>query len=220
MVFFVPLTVLFVLFLVLALPFLFVLLQLGVISFAFDKLGIPSSLALGFYVTSLLLSSINIPVYRRPVLAPLDIDSGPFVRFLFTAPQVVREQVIAINVGGAAVPAVLALFLLLRAPLVPALLATAVVTLVAYAFSRPVPGVGIVIPFWIAPFTSVLAAMIFAPTAPAPVAYISGVFGTLIGADILHIRHFMKSSPGILSIGGAGVYDGIFLAGLVAAFLS
>ena len=26
--------------------------------------------------------------------------------------------------------------------------------------------------------------------------------------------------PGVLSIGGAGVYDGIFLAGLIAAFLA
>ena len=52
----------------------------------------------------------------------------------------------------------------------------------------------------------------------APVAYISGVMGTLLGADLLHIGDL--PAVGILSIGGAGVFDGIFLTGILAAFLT
>jgi len=43
--------------------------------------------------------------------------------------------------------------------------------------------------------------------------------GTLLGADLLHLREIRKY-PGIISIGGAGVFDGIFLTGIVAVFLS
>ena len=52
------------------------------------------------------------------------------------------------------------------------------------------------------------------------VAYISGAMGTLIGADLMHLKDLRRMGPGVLSIGGAGVYDGIFLAGLIAAFLA
>ena len=62
--------------------------------------------------------------------------------------------------------------------------------------------------------------MIFARSNPAPPAYIAGTIGTLIGADLLHLEEMKRTAPGILSIGGAGVYDGVFLAGLVAAFLA
>jgi len=35
----------------------------------------------------------------------------------------------------------------------------------------------------------------------------------------LHLREMLASSVGVLSIGGAGVHDGIFLAGLIAMLL-
>jgi uncharacterized membrane protein len=55
---------------------------------------------------------------------------------------------------------------------------------------------------------------------PAPVAYISGVMGTLIGADLLNWSNFKKLGSHVLSIGGAGVFDGIFLTGIVAALIA
>ncbi len=51
-------------------------------------------------------------------------------------------------------------------------------------------------------------------------AYISGVMGTIIGADLLHLPELLDGRGTYLSIGGAGVFDGIFLVGIVAAFLS
>ena len=38
-------------------------------------------------------------------------------------------------------------------------------------------------------------------------------------AALLHLRELLPST-GVLSIGGAGVYDGIFLVGMIAAFLT
>ena len=62
--------------------------------------------------------------------------------FFFYYPPVVREQVIYLNVGGAGLPAVLSLYLLLsgRAPLLPTLFALLVVTIVAKMMARPKPG--------------------------------------------------------------------------------
>lgn len=218
--FFLPLTLFFVIFLVFAIPFLLILLQLGVISLAFDKIGIPANLAILFYAVSFFFSSVNIPVYRKPVAVPINTVESIFINFLGGIPQTVKEQIVAINIGGCIVPVVFSFYLLTKTSILPAIIGIFIISLVAYIFSRPVPGVGIVMPFWISPLFSALIAMIIAPGHAALVAYVSGVLGTLIGADILKIRQFMKKNPGILSIGGAGVFDGIFLTGIVAAFLS
>jgi len=56
----------------------------------------------------------------------------------------------------------------------------------------------------------------FAP----PVAYISGVLGTLIGGDLLNLGRARKLGAGIASIGGAGVFDGISLVGIFSVVLT
>jgi uncharacterized membrane protein len=69
----------------------------------------------------------------------------------------------------------------------------------------------------------------------APVAYIAGTIGTLIGADLLNLPRILRGAlvadgAGVTplvngqvvmaSIGGAGIYDGIFLTGIVAPLLA
>jgi uncharacterized membrane protein len=44
--------------------------------------------------------------------------------------------------------------------------------------------------------------------------------GTLIGADILRISQIKKLGVPFLSIGGAGVFDGIYLVGIVSVLLA
>jgi uncharacterized membrane protein len=51
-------------------------------------------------------------------------------------------------------------------------------------------------------------------------AYISGVLGVLIGADILHLKNINKLGAPIAAIGGAGSFDGIFMTGIIAALLA
>jgi uncharacterized membrane protein len=52
------------------------------------------------------------------------------------------------------------------------------------------------------------------------VAYISGTLGVLIGADLLHLRHLAALRSPVVSIGGAGTFDGIFLTGIIAVLLA
>jgi uncharacterized membrane protein len=54
----------------------------------------------------------------------------------------------------------------------------------------------------------------------APVAFVAGTLGPLIGADLLHLREIEESAVGVASIGGAGTFDGIVLSGIIAAYLA
>ncbi|MEM4711751.1 MAG: DUF1614 domain-containing protein, partial [Archaeoglobaceae archaeon] len=47
-----------------------------------------------------------------------------------------------------------------------------------------------------------------------------GVLSALFGADILHLRDIEKIGYGVVSIGGAGTFDGIFLTGIFAVLFS
>ena len=95
------------------------------------------------------------------------------------------------------------------------------VAVVSYVMARPVPGIGIALPVFVAPLMAAFIAIFMAPSAYAPsVAYISGTLGTLIGADIMHIKDLGKVQAPVLSIGGAGTFDGIFLAGIIAVLFA
>jgi uncharacterized membrane protein len=55
---------------------------------------------------------------------------------------------------------------------------------------------------------------------PAPLAYIAGSLGTLIGADLMNLGRVRSLGAPVASIGGAGKFDGIFLTGFVAVLLT
>jgi uncharacterized membrane protein len=44
--------------------------------------------------------------------------------------------------------------------------------------------------------------------------------GTLIGADLLRVHQIKKLGSPFMSIGGAGIFDGIYLVGLVSVLLA
>ncbi len=52
------------------------------------------------------------------------------------------------------------------------------------------------------------------------IAYIGGTLGTLIGADLLNWRSYGDLGAPLVSIGGAGTFDGIFLSGVLAVLLA
>jgi uncharacterized membrane protein len=54
----------------------------------------------------------------------------------------------------------------------------------------------------------------------APVAYISGSLGTLIGADLLNLDKLQGLGAPVASIGGAGTFDGVFLTGIAAVLIA
>lgn len=208
--------VLWLVFIILLLPLLLFILFFQVAAFSFTKLGLSPQGAVLLFSLSLMGGFINIPVSRRQ----FRVEKNRLFSFLFYYPPRVHEQVVAVNVGGAVIPVLFSLYLLSSTPFWPVLAAVAVVTVVAKSLSRPVPGVGISLPAFIPPLAAAAVSMLIAGENAAPVAYIAGVWGTLIGADLLNLHRLREVGAYVLSIGGAGVFDGIFLVGVVAALLA
>lgn len=200
--------------LILFLPILFFLIFLNVVSFSFEKLGFSPEATLLIIFLILIGSAINIPLTREKKV----FISKSYFLGLFQRREIIYKG-IAVNLGGALIPFGVSLYLLQKTPLQPTLIATILVTIICFSLARIIPGKGITLPALIPPVFSALFALILAPDFAPSVAFISGVLGTLIGADVLNIKKALRTTPGILSIGGAGVFDGIFLVGIASVFL-
>lgn len=196
------------------------------------KLGMSPQAAGATVIAIVIGSFINIPVRElvRDELQP-DLRFGPVGRhFQRDYQRVFSRTLIAVNIGGCVIPVILAIQQMLRVAEFGqhALFGTIVVSLlsigVCYRIARPVEGIGIMLPGLIPPLVCVLSAWILMPTAPpeqrTAAAFIGGVLGPLIGADLLHLKDIAKTPVGVMSIGGAGTFDGIILSGMLAALLS
>ncbi len=222
--FFPPFLIFFVFICVFLLLVAFGLIQFGLFSWAFAKIGIPPEYLFTLLFLCIVGSMINIPIRRIPLEVDTDDwDTVSFFGMRFRPPRSGRpnEMVLAINVGGAVVPAVLSLYLFVNSPHpIRMLVALAAVTYIVYRNARPIAGMGIAVPWLIPPIAAAVAAMIFDYRFAAPTAYFAGTLGTLIGADILHMDKLRYLRAPVASIGGAGTFDGIFLAGIIAVLLS
>jgi uncharacterized membrane protein len=193
------------------------------------KLHLSPQAALLLVMAVIVGGLVNIPVKR--IVHERVVPVHPLAVFGLRAlwPEMRRERretIIAVNVGGCIIPTGLALYELLQlaaqsAPALWAALVAGIVNIaVCYLLARPVQGVGILLPGLVPAAVAAILALIFAPNEAAPVAYVAGVAGPLIGADLLHLKEIKQSAAGMASIGGAGTFDGIVLSGIVAAYLA
>ena len=173
-------------------------------------------------------SLINIPVRRIVRSEPVMVDPLAVFGLHGVWPEMRRvrqETVIAVNVGGCVVPTALAIYeawsLLSRGQAGGALaLAVVVNVLVCYLLARPVKGVGITMPALVPAAVAAGTALLAAPAQATPVAFVAGVFGPLVGADLLNLPIVERVESGMVSIGGAGTFDGILLSAIVALYLA
>ncbi|MEM3061059.1 MAG: DUF1614 domain-containing protein, partial [Candidatus Bathyarchaeia archaeon] len=132
------------------------------------------------------------------------------------------------NLGGAIIPILLSIYLFVFA--IPSheitpyatyakiFISTFVIACFVKKFSRLVPGLGIATPGILPPvittFITLLVFKAFTLSNPFFIAYVSGTLGTLIGADLLNLNKISSVGAPIVSIGGAGTFDGIYLTGV------
>jgi uncharacterized membrane protein len=190
---------------------------------AYVSLGVSSGTALFLLFASLIGSIFNIPVAElrpEPVVSDRIVD---FFGMRYAVPVVTdwRGTVVAVNVGGAVIPTLLSIYLLATRHLwLKGAIATAIVALVLHWLADPVPGLGIAVPvFWPVVITAAVALLLSREEA-APLAYIAGGLGTLIGADLTNLDKVSGLGAPVASIGGAGTFDGIFLTGILAVILA
>ncbi|HTW76516.1 MAG TPA: RDD family protein [Thermoplasmata archaeon] len=184
-------------------------------------------LVVGFGLAALAPARRTVP----PFVLLLGVEAAAQLAVVVLLPSAV-EQFAGVLAVAAAVP-ILALAMSRVAPsalprssgAVLALLSGVLV--VTFATSTAIPGVGIEETFpayligpFVVGFVAAIAAGRYAPGREAlalPAAYIAGTLGVLIGADVLREPPLYGTGPsGLYAIGGAGVFDLVYLSGLLA----
>jgi uncharacterized membrane protein len=199
------------------------LLAFDALSYAYQRIGISLGWMALIMAAALLGSLINIPVARlRAELRQISTLITVFgVTYRVPLAVWTGRTTITVNLGGAAVPSAVAIYLICHDRLrLNVLIATLAVTAMVFAVARPVPGVGIVTPALVPAVSAALIAVGLGGHAVAAVAYVAGTFGTLVGADLLNLPRVRSLQAPVVSIGGAGTFDGVFLTGLVAVLLA
>jgi uncharacterized membrane protein len=190
---------------------------------AYLSMGLDPHGALLLLLASLAGSYLNIPVARLPAE---QIVSGQEVWYFgmhYVIPEVISRPgtIIAVNVGGAVIPGFLSIYLYFRNRLwISAIVATVVVAGVCHWLATPVPGLGIALPVFVPPLSAAAVSLLLSRRHAAPLAYIGGSLGALIGADLLNFGKVQGLGAPIASIGGAGTFDGIFLTGILAVLIA
>lgn len=202
---------------------LVVLVELKIVQYAFEQAGVERKYMFALLLLSFLGSYVNIPVARLP---PEQVLSHHVIRF-FGSPYLIPEvvewpgTVIAVNVGGAVLPVILSVYLIVKNRMYgESLLATGIVTYLVHRLAYPVPGLGIATPSFVPPLITTVVALVISRRHAAPLAYVAGSLGTLAGADLLNLGKIQGLGAPVASIGGAGKFDGIFLTGLIAVLLA
>ncbi len=201
--------------------------------FALEQLHLSPGQAVATVIAIFVGGMFNLPLYR--MVREDDQATEPVAEFGMYGwmPQwrrMRRETVIAVNVGGCLIPLGLAMAQLYHlrgvggTPWTAVVVASLANIAACYYVARPVDGIGIIMPAFTSPLVAIGVTLLLMMPGEmagyrAPVAFVAGVVGPLVGADLLHLKDISRVSTGMLSIGGAGTFDGIVLSGIMAAFV-
>jgi len=203
--------------------FFFIVLILRSVRYAYESLGVSSNTAIVLLLATLIGSFFNIPIMELSPERAMSHHHVDFFGMRYAVPAVShwKGTLVAVNVGGAVIPTLMSIYLLFKRDLwVKGLLATAIVALVIHRMADPVPGLGIAVPVFMPVVVTAIVAMLLSREDSAPLAYIAGSLGTLIGADLTNLDKVRGLGAPVASIGGAGTFDGIFLTGILAVLLA
>ena len=100
------------------------------------------------------------------------------------------------------------------------LVAIASVTFVGHAIARLVAGLGVALPALVPGVTARATGLALSRRLAAPIAYVSGSLGVLIRADLLNLDKHQTMGALVASIGGAWIFDGVFLVGVIAVMIA
>jgi uncharacterized membrane protein len=200
-----------------------VILFLSVAGYAYERVGLSVGWFYGILIGSLVGSRANIPLWRFHADASIEsVDVVVFgVRYRVPTVRQAGTCVLAVNVGGALIPAAVSVYLIVHDHIWRhSLIAVAGVAVAVWLVARPVKGVGVVAPSLLPPVFAAMSAILIGGRAEAALAYVGGTLGTLVGADLMNLPRIRALAAPEASIGGAGTFDGVFLSGLLAVVIA
>ena len=136
-----------------------------------------------------------------------------------------NELAVGFDLAGFFIPFFISLKMMIdhRSPIRASLIGVSVIAVFSYLSSGYVAGEGVIIQniYAIAIVASIVGIALSKKqwASVGPIAYVSGSLGVLLGADVVRIGDVLSYHPSgfaFASIGGAGVYDAIFLVGVLA----
>lgn len=202
---------------------LFGMVLYDVLRHAYRGMGISPRAVFAVILLSLLGSYVNIPVAQFPdarMVSGAEITNF-WMHYIVPVVRHWPGSIVAVNLGGAVLPVMLSGYLLAKNHLyVRGAIGVAIVAAICHWVAYPVPGLGIVEPVFAPPLATAVVALMLSRRQSAPLAYISGSLGTLIGADLLNVDKLPGLGAPIVSIGGAGTFDAIFITGLIAVIFA
>lgn len=204
--------------LIVLLPILALYMIYLIITKAFNDIGFSSIEAVVIVFLCFLLGSGLIDAY-----AGISFSNIPLFRYQ-------TSWIVGINIGGAVIPLLLSIYLSVKNRLKPltVLLGIGIITVVTFFVTYPDPEKGIVsvFPFWLLPIIcSSVVSILFCwkeKNKAAPLAYTIGTLGVLLGADGFHLIRLLQydvQTTRYAVIGGAHVFDMVFITGILAVFL-
>lgn len=221
-VFYLPLSPEFFAILVLAFILMVIAIQFRLLRYAYMQLGVSSHTAMLLLLGSLIGSNVNIPLVEIANHGPVVTQAVELfgIRYLIPAATSAPTTILAVNVGGAVIPTIMSFYLLAHYGLwLKGAIATGLLSAVCFYLATPVPGVGIAVPLFVPAIASAIVAFVLDRDRVAPLAYIAGSLGTLIGADLINLDKVAGLGAPVASIGGAGTFDGIFVTSILAVLL-
>ncbi len=218
-----PIALPFLLLFALLFVFLIIFLEIGVLRYAYERMGVGRRHMFALLVLSFLGSYVNIPLFQLPAHKVASGELVTFFGMLYVVPVAKNwpGTIIAVNLGGAIIPTFLSIYLMVKNRLYRhGLLGVAIVTFFVHLMAYPVKGVGIAIPVFIPPLIATVIALLLSRQYAPPLAYMTGSLGTLLGADILNLGKIQALGAPVASIGGAGTFDGIFMTGILSVLMA
>ena len=178
-----------------------------VMSALFRAFGFSENIMLIIFVSILIGSFIDIPLFTKKW-----IYEGAISRTFSTK--------VCLNVGGALIPMGLSIYLLYNHTelLKSFFIAVLVIAVIVRIVSRAVPNKGFTIPLFIPPVVTIFVVW-YLPGTSVVLAFASGVFGVLLGLDIMNINRIKKLNAAKVTFGGAGTFDAVFITGLASLFV-
>lgn len=224
-----------------ALFFLFIFLPASFVVEAFSKLGLTPAQGVLMLIAILIGRTVDLPLFtsdrlvmvHKPQAMNFQIDEygRPMVAESEPANELVK-QVFTVNVGGCILPALLSITFLISSHLAGQTdglygwIAFAMVMVAGgcYALAKADGVTGLRVPLIMPAVMTFLSVYFFVPEPFRPVAaYVAGTMGTIVGGNLAplltpRIRNGVGTPQ--VSIGGAGTFGGVFVAGILAVLLA
>jgi uncharacterized membrane protein len=198
--------------------------------FGFETVGFKLSEALLIFIGAIVLFFTSFPsvlLYFRGSFGfgIIDVPLGVlwFYDIITLGPR--NELAVGFDLAGFFIPFFISLKMIMdhRSPIRASLIGVFVIAVFSYLSSGYVAGEGVIIQniYAIAIAASIVGIALSKKqwASVGSIAYVSGSLGVLLGADVVRIGDILSYYPSgfaFASIGGAGVYDAIFLVGVIA----